>query len=253
MSSTSITPTLTLPTNLDSGAQIEGFKLWVSIPANDEAGVTIDNVLPGDEIIVYYTSGICSFDKTNMAMVKAIVGLANAVAGDALMFATDGAAAPFVEAWNKSVKAIGDAVGDADIEKKRRDAYGRDPGTGDYAKNEGGLIVCMPKSKGVVYATSDYYLLDGTKENGRKLDYYSAAAKNANLFYPCSVSGGLLSRTATEAGTINVLAFDEKFSDNAGAYNVGMMVIRGNRPSGATSDEVRQKLMGAAPSSGIDG
>ena len=67
MSSTSITPTLTLPTNLDSGAQIEGFKLWVSIPANDEAGVTVDNVLPGDEIIVYYTSGICSFDKTKQA------------------------------------------------------------------------------------------------------------------------------------------------------------------------------------------
>lgn len=253
MSSTSITPTLTLPTNLDSGAQIEGFKLWVSIPANDETGVTIDNVLPGDEIIIYDASGICSFDKTNMALVKAIVGLANAVAGDVLMFATEGAAAPFVEAWNKSLSAIGNAVGDADIKKTRRDAYCRDPGTGDYAKNEGGLIVCMPKSKGAVYATSDYHLLDGAKSNGRKEEFYSAAAKSANLFYPCPVSGGLMSRTATEAGTIHVLAFDENFSDNAGAYNVGMMILRKERPSGASSDEIRSKLLGAAPSSSIGG
>ena len=97
MSTTTISPTLTLPNRLDSGEQIEGYKLWVSIPANDDTGVIIDNVLPGDEIVIYDASGICSFDKTNMAMVKAIVGLANAVAGDVVMYATDGAAAPFVD------------------------------------------------------------------------------------------------------------------------------------------------------------
>lgn len=253
MSTTTISPTLTLPNRLDSGEQIEGYKLWVSIPANDDTGVIIDNVLPGDEIIIYDASGICSFDKTNMAMVKAIVGLANAVAGDVVMYATDGAAAPFVASWNEAVKKIGDAVGDSDIEHKRRDAYGRDPGTGDYGKHEGGLIVCMPKSKGAVYATDDYYLADGSKDNGRKESYYSSAAKAANLMYPCPVSGGLMRRTATEAGAIHVLAFDENFSDNAGAYNVGLMVIRSERPTGTSSDEIYNNLMGAAPSSSISG
>lgn len=253
MSTTTITPTLTLPNSLNSGEQIEGYKLWVSIPANDDTGVIIDNVLPGDEIIIYDASGICSFDKTNMELVKAIVGLANSVAGDVLMYATDGEAAPFVASWDQAVKKIGDAVGDSDIEHKRRDSYGRDPGTGDYGKHEGGLIVCMPKSKGAVYATSDYYLADDSKSNGRKESYYSSAAKNANLMYPCPVSGGLMSRTATEAGAIHVLAFDENFQDNAGSYNVGLMVIRSERPSGSTSDQVYNNLLGAAPSSSISG
>lgn len=251
MSATTIAPNLTLPNNLDSGEVIEGHKLWVSIPSNDETGVIIDNVQPGDQIFIYDASGICSFDKTNMDLVKSIVGLANAVAGSILLYATDGEAEIFLRSWNQALSAIGDAVGDADIEHKRRDAYGRDPGTGDYAKNEGGLIVCMPKSKGAVYATSDYYLLDGTKDNGRKYDYYSDTAKNANLFYPCNVSGGLMSKTATEAGAMHVLAFDEDFSDNAGAYNVGIIVVRANRPSGASSTDVYNSLLGAAPSSGL--
>jgi len=249
MSVTTITPSLTLPSTMPNGQQVEGHKLWVSIPANDDTGVIIDNVLPGDEVYVYDASGISSFDKTNMKLVKSIIGLANAVAGDALMFA-EPETAPFVEAWNSALKGIGDAVGDSDIEHTRRDQYGRDPGTGDYGKHEGGLIVCMPESNGVIYATSDYYLGDDSKSNGRKTDYYSQATKDKNAFFPCNVAGGKLSGTAGKAGAVHILAFDSNFSDNAGAYNVGVMVIRGVRPSGKTRDQIVQALLGAGPSGG---
>lgn len=244
MSVTTITPTLTLPTKSESGATIQGFKLWASIPANDDTGIIIDNVMEGDTILIYDASGIASFGKTNMALVKSIVGMANAIAGDVLLYATDGAAEPFLASWNSAVKSIGDAVGDADIEHKRRDAYGRDPGTGDYGKHEGGLIVCMPTSHGAIYATSDYYLADGSKSNGRKTSYYSTAAKNANAMYPCNVSGAILQQTAKQAGAIHVLAFDENFQDNAGAYNVGLMVIR----NGNNVESISSQLQSAGPS-----
>ncbi len=244
MSVTTITPTLTLPTLSESGDTVDGYKLWASIPANDDTGIIIDNVMEGDTIMIYDASGICSFDKTNMALVKSIVGLANAIAGDVLLYATDGAAEPFVQSWNTAVKSIGDAVGDADIEHKRRDAYGRDPGTGDYGKHEGGLIVCMPSSRGAIYATSDYYLADGSKDHGRKTEYYSSAAKNANAMYPCNVSGAILQQTAKTAGAIHVLAFDENFQDNAGAYNVGLIVVR----NGNDVESISAALQSAGPS-----
>ncbi|MCW5201277.1 hypothetical protein VU07_05750, partial [Desulfobulbus sp. F4] len=161
MSGIVITPSVTLPANNQDGKQYEAFKVWASIPVCDDKGITIDNVKNGDEITIYNAAGIASFDKTSMKMIKAIVGIANGIAGDILIYATDGLAAPFVEAWNKSLKAIGDAVGDSDIEHKRRDPYGKDPGTGDTGKHEGGLIVCMPGSGGAIYATDDYYFQDG--------------------------------------------------------------------------------------------
>ncbi|WP_025762614.1 hypothetical protein [Dyadobacter tibetensis] len=250
MSTQSITPNLTLPSFLDSGQQIEGFKLWVSIPANDDTGVIIDNVLPGDEIYVYDASGIASFKKTSMKLVKAIVGIANAIAGDVLMVATEGAAAPFVGAWNTALKGIGDAVGDSDISHGRRDMFGQDPGTGDYGKNEGGLIVCMPESRGAIYASDSYHLADDSKSQGRKYQYYSQAIKDKNAFFPCPVPDGRMSGKATISGAVHVLAFDSNFQDNAGSYNVGLIVVRGLRPSGQSTDSVYSKLMGAGPAGG---
>ncbi|KAB2879782.1 hypothetical protein F9K33_08090 [bacterium] len=251
--STLVVPSLALPLDItDSNGknigQGEAFKLWASIPANDEVGVIIDNVLPGDEIIIYDASGIASFKETSMALIKGVVGIANALGTTALMFATDGAAAPFVSAWDSALDNVNKAIGDAPIKHGRRDAYGQDPGTGDYAKDEGGLVVCMPETSGAIYATDDYHFADGAKSHGRKYEYYSKKAKANNVLFPCNVSGGLMSATATKAGAIHVLAFDEKFTDNAGSYTVGLVVIRGQRPSGKSRDAVYAEIVSAGPS-----
>lgn len=251
MSIASVQPTLTLPLTIpDMAGKIEAFKLWACISANDNNGVTIDNVMVGDQVYIYDVSGIASFKSTNIKTVKSIVGVANAIVGLASIYATDGAAAPFVEQWNKSLQQIGDAFGNSNIAHARRDGYGRDPGTGDYAKNEGGLIVCMPESKGTVYATDDYHFADGAKSQGRKYQYYSSAAKKHNVLFPCNVEGGHLSAKASVPGTVHVLAFDSKFTDNAGAYNVALLIIRGDRPSGKTVDQLKASLRAAAPNSG---
>lgn len=247
----SISPALTLPPTMEGAPYaIEAYNLWVSIPANNDVGAIISGVLPGDTLIVYSASGIASFEKTSMKLVKAVLGVANAIAGDVLMFATEGAAAPFVAAWNSAVTQIGDAVGDADIQSKRRDPYGRDPGTGDYASHEGGLIVCMPECKGAIYATDDYYLDGDSKDHGRQTKYYSKAAVEHNVLFPCPVNGGQMRATASIGGSISILAFDSKFDDNAGAYSVGLCVVRQQRPSGRSVDELAAALQSAGPAQG---
>lgn len=245
-----VTPSLTLPLKMNDSegvniGQVEAFKLFAAITANDDTGIIIDNVLPGDEIIIYDASGISSFRMTDMKKVKAVVGIANALATKALVFATDGAALPFTKAWNSALDKIGDAVDDGKIKHSRRDAYGRDPGSGDYAKNEGGLIVCMPKARGAVYATNDYHLKGDTKNKGRKTKYYPSKAEKNNVWYPCNVEGGRMSGVAQEAGAIHVLAFDDKFSDNCGSYTVGIIVLRKDRPSGKTRDQLLKEIKGS--------
>ncbi len=242
-----ITPTLTLPLSMNNSegvhiGQVEVFKLFASIAANDDKGIVIDNVLPGDEIIIYDASGIASFRMTSMKAVKAAVGIANAVATKALLYATDGAALPFTKAWNSALDKIGDAVGDSKIKHSRRDPYGLDPGTDDYAKHEGGLIVCMPKARKAIYASDSYHLTGDTKNKGRKEKYYPKKAVENNVFYPCNVDGGRMSGVAQEAGAIHILAFDDKFSDNAGSYTVGMIVLRKDRPSGKSKDELIREI-----------
>ncbi|OIN59193.1 hypothetical protein [Arsenicibacter rosenii] len=251
-----MTPTVTLPEKIGDDF-ISGFKVWASIPANDDKGITIDNVREGDTVIVYDAAGIASFEKVNMALVKGIVGIANAAVGTALVLSQP-ETAPFVATWNAGVDAIMSAVPD-ELGDKRRDMYGRDPGTGDYAKNEGGLIVCMPESHGPLYATDDYHLTGDTKNDGRLYKYYSSDTKKMNAFFPCPIvndpsnqsssNNGRMQATATTDGAVHILAFDEKFTDNAGYYNVGLVVVRAAAASETT--ELVNVLVGGAPAGGI--
>ncbi len=244
MSVTIISPTLTLPLKNESNNKYDAYKLNVAIAANDNTGVVIDNVLPGDFIYIYRASGIASFKKANMKVVKSIVGIANTIVGGVVIASTDGAATPFVKAWNKSLKTLSDAVTKDEINRARRDPYGQDPSTSDYAKKEGGLILCMPKARGAIYANNDYYLQSDSKSEGRKYKYYSKKAKENNVIFPCPVNisshdiyhpnqassnSGRMSAIAEEPGAIQLLAFDSKFTDNAGTYEVGLVIVRKNK------------------------
>ncbi|GAB4040413.1 hypothetical protein [Spirosoma jeollabukense] len=253
---TTLTPTLTLPNKADEET-VQAFKLWASVPANDEIGITIDNVQVGDQVYVYDGAGIASFDKVNMAAVKGIVGIANAIAGGALVVAQP-ETAPFVAAWDTGISAILAALPD-ELGNKRRDMYGCDPGTGDYAKDEGGLIVCMPESHGPIYATDNYTLTGDTKNDGRLYKYYSDDTKKVNAFFPCPVinnatdpgsgDNGRLLGTATKDGAVHILAFDKDYNDNAGYYNVGLIIIRSNAVPDAPV--MIQLLEESAPTGGI--
>ncbi|QHW00191.1 hypothetical protein [Spirosoma endbachense] len=248
-------PTVTLPDEAGDQGPIQYYLVWASIPANDDKGIVIDNVLEGDEIEVYNTAGIASFDKVSMEPIKGIVGIINVVAGGAVVLA-EPEMAPLVAGFTAGVEAIIDAIPD-ELGTARRTAYGLDPGTGDYAKNEGGLIVCMPESSGAIYATDDYHLTGDTKNEGRLYKYYSDDTKNVNAFFPCPVvndtndptspNNGRMSATSGKPGrgAINILAFDERFDDNAGYYNVGIIITR---HSNIDQDvQLKEQLLEAVP------
>ena len=249
------TPSITLPNQTPDDVPIQHYLVWASIPANDDKGIVIDNVLEGDEIEVYNAAGIASFGKVNMEPIKGIVGIINVVAGGAIVLA-EPEMAPLVAGFTAGVEAIIDAVPN-ELGTTRRNAYGLDPGTGDYAKDEGGLIICMPESSGAIYATDKYHLTGDTKNEGRLYKYYSDATKDINAFFPCPVENdandpaspdnGRMSGTSGKAGrgAINILAFDERFDDNAGYYNVGMVITRHSNMT--PNPQLKEQLIQAVP------
>jgi len=207
----------------------DAYKIWAAISTNDPGGLTIENILPGDQVIIYDASGLASFSASHVDLIKGVIGIANMIGGVVVIAATDGAATPFVEAWNKSVSKLGDAF-PGTKGNKNRDAYGQDPGgdlsDGNYAKEEGGIIVCMPEANGTLYATPDTYLADGAKKNGRLPAYFSKKVKDCNSFFLSNKPGGQMQATATKSGHVHILAFDSDFSDNQGVYNIGVVVVR---------------------------
>ncbi len=228
----------------------DAYKVFAGISSNDPDGLTIENVLAGDEVIIYDATGTAYFSSSKMNLIKGVIGIANAVAGDVLMFATEGAAAPFVKGWNESLSALGSAFEAPEGKgSKARDSYGKDPNSGDFGKNEGGIIVCMPDSSGVLYASDDNHLKDGAKKNGRKPEYFSDNVKNSNAFFPFNGSGGQMSAVAGKSGNVHILAFDGKgngFTDNQGYYTIGVIVVRAHQT--INKDSIIGKLMGADPS-----
>ncbi len=198
---------------------------WAVISANHDKGIVLDNLKSGDKVTIADASGIASFGQTDLGEVKSIITVMGAVAWTGVELVTEGDATIFKGLYDAGLKAIKDAMPDK-VTKMRRDAWGRDPGSDDYAKDEGGLIVCMPEAHGAIYSEDDTHLLGDTKNQGRIPEFYPEAIVGKNSFFPCTCKQGLMSKTATTDGAAVVLAFDSNFKDNVGWYEVKITVDR---------------------------
>ncbi|EHN68012.1 MULTISPECIES: hypothetical protein [Aliivibrio] len=198
-----------------SNEKIGSISLWGVVTANDSTGLIIDNLQQGDQLTIESASGLASFKETDMKIIKSVISVYGAISTLGANIITEGQLTPYLSQFNSIFDSIKAAVPDK-IQHAVRDASGRDPGTGDYAKNEGGLIVCMPKARGAIYATSDNHLESGAKHNGRQEKYFPKSIKDKEsfFFYDKAENKKITSMT----GAVNILAFDSKFSDNAGYY-----------------------------------
>lgn len=201
----------------EKGMTVGSVSLWAVVTANDSVGLIIDNLKAGDEVIIESANGVASFKETSMKSVKSLITVLGAVSTLGADILSEGELAPFNSEFEKGFDAIKAAVPDK-IVHAVRDAWGEDPGTGDYAKHEGGLIVCMPAAHGALYASSENYLASGAKKHGRKKEYFSKNIIEKESFFPCNCAGGVLQQKTSFDGPINILAFDSKFKDNAGFY-----------------------------------
>jgi hypothetical protein len=199
-------------------------RLVLFINAADTVGVCIDGVQDGDMVHVTSAAGLCYFDKDKgNPRLASLVGLvaAGAQAGAAAYGVPE--AAPLIAAAEKFAAEQFKGTGE---KKKPRDPFGVDPGSGHKARNEGGVVVCMPADGGPVYSgkrgrriTKNADRTDHIRPPHFKYGYFLQREPDKNV------------RTASDNGQMYVLAWDFAFEDNAGYYKVFLHIKKGPPPN----------------------
>ena len=214
--------------------------IWAEISSTDDSGITVDGIKKGDLVEVLDVSGICSFDSNSLGKkILSVVAIISGTLKAALPLFDFKEVDKRVTAFKTQASELDKELGNA-IKGSRRDGYGQDPGTGDYATNEGGLLVCMPKARGVFYATEENHLTGADEKAGRLPEHTSANLAEHNCFFVCRGDGGKhMKRKADQDGVLHIIAFDSKFDDNAGKYEVKFRVSR--EPVGTSGDQASAK------------
>ncbi len=227
---------------------IKALTVWAEVSSTDDTGVTIDGIKAGDVVEVSEVTGICSFDDGSVGQkISGFVAIVGGILATGLPLLGTAAALKVAKAFGDRAAALKKVVGTPGT-GKRRDGYGEDPRTSDFATREGGIIVCMPSAKGVLYATEENYLAAGSRAKGRLPQYFSENVTKFNCFFPCREEDGVMSRRAAQDGSVHLIVFDSKFTDNAGDYEVKCRVIR--TTPGESEDEIRSDLLRRATPNG---
>ncbi len=201
--------------------------LAVFINAADSLGVSIDGLQQGDLVEVTSADGIASFaeDEGN-PFVSGLIGVLGAGADLAATIAGFPEAIPLLNAADKFAQ---DQFKATHVKTKRRDAYGQDPGNGQRAKEEGGVLVCMPAAKGPYYSSSNsnMWIKDEKPRSYENLpsDFIPDSAFFLNRENPNSLFSSM-------AGQAYIIAWDWKFEDNAGYYKIFIRLTRSDSVSG---------------------
>jgi hypothetical protein len=200
--------------------------LVMFINAADPLGVSIEGMQAGDQVQVLSASGIASFsqDKGN-PLASSIVGLV--AAGAKVVVGAEGApeVAPAIDAAETFAKEQFKAT---NAKTKRRDAFGVEPSSGSKAREEGGLLVCLPEAGGTFYSGDGDHKDRWVKGDGVRSDEHLPAHFNYTAFFPRQGFGEHNTRTVQQDGPMYVLAWDWKFEDNAGFYKVFVKLTKRN-------------------------
>lgn len=216
--------------------------LVMFINAADPLGISIDGMQAGDTVQVMSASGVASFseDKGN-PLASSIVGLVATGANVAVTAAGHPEVAPVITAAEKFAQ---DQFKATNAKTKRRDAFGVDPGSGHKAKQEGGILVCLPEAQGTFYSGDGDHKERWIKPDGTRADdKLPAHIFSGSAFFPRQGFGGHNTRTASQTGQVYVVPWDWKFEDNAGFYKVFVKLTKGNGPPPV----VIERVPGATP------
>lgn len=220
-----------LPPGFGSGftwdrAQDEAL-LVMFINAADAMGVSIDGLQAGDQVEILSASGIASYseDKGN-PLASSIVGL---VATGAKVATTAGGVPEAIPLIDAAEKFAQDQFKATNAKNKRRNAFGVDPGSGHKARQEGGLLVCLPEGGGAYYSGNGDHRERWLKGDGVRTDDHLPAHVFGS-FFPRQGEKVHNTRTVRQSGQMFVLAWDWKFEDNAGFYKVFVRLKKGTGP-----------------------
>ncbi len=201
--------------------------LVMFINAADPLGVSIDGLKAGDHLHVLSATGIASYseDKGNPTA-SSIVGLVAKGANIALAAAGAPEAAPLVNAAEEFAQEQFKAT---NVKTKRRNAFGVDPGSGHKARQEGGLLVCLPEAGGIFYSGDGSHKDRWIKEGGDRSDT-NRPAHVVGCFFPKQGENSHNNRIVRQDGQAYVTAWDWKFEDNAGFYKAFVKLTRAIGP-----------------------
>jgi len=195
----------------------------------DPLGISIDGLQAGDKVQVVSASGLASYSTdTGNQLASSIVGL---VATGANILITAGGAPevkPLIDAAESFAK---DQFKATHAKHTLRDAFGVEPSTGLKAREEGGLLVCLPEAGGTFYSGDGDHKDRWIKADGvRTDDHLPAHIPTGQAFFPVQGNPDFNTRTVQQSGQMYVLAWDWKFDDNAGFYKVFVKLTKGNGP-----------------------
>lgn len=204
----------------------EDVLLAVFVNAADPLGVSITGGQPGDRISITGASGLATFskDKGN-PLAASIVGLVS-IGAKAVATAYGGAAAiPGIDAVEGIVKDQFKGTGKG---TKARDAFGTSTKKGRVERQEGGVLVSLPRAGGIYYSGKPKKLW--TKKHGPRRDNLRPNHVR-DAFFVVRGSRSHNSRELRQSGPIFVAPWDHIFDDNAGFYKVFVLLQKGNGKS----------------------
>ena len=207
--------------------------IWAMISATDEYGISVQGVKEGDTITIQSIGGIGWFTDQSgwRTVMSTIYSVSGQLTGASL-------AKSVIEGIREQTQQNTEEKKAKLNPKKARDGYGKDM-DGNYAKNEGGIVVCMPSAHGPMYANKKNHLkLKGEAKQHGRFDKYMQEGSDmkGKCFFPTRIArsehdpelDSVMEKKATEDGVLYILAFDSKYSDNVGGYEVKFRITRGS-------------------------
>ena len=189
------------------------------INAGDPLGVMIDGFKSGDTIRIVSVHGTASFTG-GTSIFKKILSGGVVVGAEVGKFFTD-------ESTDKEIDEVAKRIKNQ-LKEKKRDGYGQEnPPNGRFHTHEGGVLVCVHSD--IYYSGTNDRHIKEHKPRLRDVQPDSIPFERAFFIVPPEISGALQhnTRKLEKDGSIVVVAYDSKFSDNVGLYKVKMEVTKG--------------------------
>ena len=201
---------------LDEGER--EWTIWASINTADDHGISVDKVKGGDKLTIEAISGVGYF--TGQSGWWKVLSVIYKVSGT---FASAGSTAENVlKALSGETLPREGKDDDVDGKSKPRDGYGRNLNDGGkFAKEEGGIAVCMPTASGPMYAHGGNHFENGSGRSTENLK--EGSEMKENCFFPSRARGTI---DLNGNGVLYIYAFDKNYRDNAGTYELKFRIER---------------------------
>ena len=191
--------------------------IWARINAADSHGISIDGVQNGDRLTIETISGVAYFSGRSgwWQLLSVVYGV------------TPGVVAPIDSIASNMLTSLRETLpDDEDGGSRPRDGYGRDldDGSGRFAEEEGGIVICMPVARGPMYAYDDNHFT--RRQNGRE---HKPESKMPGKCFPAARH--VEEYTMLGNGVLHIYAFDHNYRDNSGSYEIKFRIDRPNTNS----------------------